>query len=61
MAHGVKVQKPPQPLLISLDGAAGIVPNLQFLAIALNQAWGLRFCSQCIGSGWVEYSLAALV
>jgi hypothetical protein len=61
MAHGMKAQKSPEPLLIGLDGAAGIVPNLQFLAVALYQAWRLCFCRQCIGSGYVEYSLVVLV
>jgi hypothetical protein len=37
------------------------VPNLQFLAVALDQAWRLCFCRQCIGSGYVEYSLVVLV
>jgi hypothetical protein len=51
------VQKSPQPLLIGLDGAAGVVPNLQFLAVALDQAWELCLYRHDFRKGYEECSL----
>ncbi len=52
-----RLQKPPQPLLIGLDRAPRIVPNLQFLAVALDQAWGLCLYRHDFRKGYEECSL----
>jgi hypothetical protein len=39
MAQLVKAQIAPQPLLVGVHCAAGVVAGLQFLPVALDQAW----------------------
>ena len=42
VSHAVEAQKSPEPLLIGVHGARGVAANLQFLAVALDQAWRPR-------------------
>jgi len=40
VAPAVKPEESPQPLLVGIHGATGVMAHLQLIAIALDQAWG---------------------